>query len=216
MSDTDKGFTPPVTEELSQKTTDKANTTATQGVAKPAATPTPEKKPDEDLTFTKKEVEGTVIGLKAMTNSKGNATTDIIAERIEKHIGYLSGKVGFENKEAQNREQQSFIETVGNSLKLDFEQYVLVTDKLLEVIRENDKVFREGLAFRFMKNLGENYPLESVKAYQSYITYLTKIAFNWSARHRLHELTDPTYVIQNLDRKGKENVIRYFNMLRSS
>lgn len=214
-SENDKDYVAPVTEELSQKVTDKSNTTANQGSAKPAEQKPTEQK-SEETTFKKEQQEAQVIGLKQMVNSKGNATTDIIVERIEKHISYLSGKVAFANNDAKAREQQSFIETIGNSLKLDFDQYVLVTDELLRVIRENDKVFRDGLAFRFMVGLGANYPLESVKAYQSYITYLTKIAFNWSNRHRINELVDPTFVMQNLDRKSKENITRYFNMMRSS
>lgn len=157
-----------------------------------------------------------VIDIAKMVNAKGNVVTDIMKSRIANHVKYLRGEVGFADQEAAELEQVSFIETVGNMLKLDFPQYVIVTDYFLGVIRENPQVFSDGLAFRFTAGLNRKYPDEYIKRYQSYIELLTKIAKNWKVRYKLGKLVDPAYTISFFDRKGQENVTQYFRKVTSA
>lgn len=156
-----------------------------------------------------------VIGVNKILNAKGTVVTDIMIKRIDKHLEYLNGTVGFKDTEERDEEQVSFIETIGNSLKMDFDGYVVFTDYLLTKIRDNQKVFTDGLAFRFCADLKKGSYTEAVKNYQSYIEFLTKIAINWNVRYKLKKLVDTAYVIQPLNQKGKENVTQYFNKLAS-
>jgi hypothetical protein len=156
-----------------------------------------------------------VIGVNKILNAKGTVVTDIMIKRIDKHLEYLNGTVGFKDTEERDEEQVSFIETIGNSLKMDFDGYVVFTDYLLTKIRDNQKVFTDGLAFRFCAELKKGSYTEAVKNYQAYIEFLTKIAINWNVRYKLKKLVDTAYVIQPLNQKGKENVTQYFNKLAS-
>jgi len=156
-----------------------------------------------------------VIGVNKILNAKGTVVTDIMIKRIDKHLEFLNGTVGFKDTEERDQEQVSFIETIGNSLKMDFDGYVVFTDYLLTKIRDNQKVFTDGLAFRFCAELKKGSYTEAVKNYQAYIEFLTKIAINWNVRYKLKKLVDTAYVIQPLNQKGKENVTQYFNKLAS-
>ena len=154
-----------------------------------------------------------VIGIARMTNAKGDVTTDVMKDRITRHFEYLSGKLGFKDNKARVNEQITFIESIGNTLKLEFDQYVVVTDYLLNQIRETKSIFADGTAFRFTKDLEKEFPIEHIRSYKSYMTLLTMIANSWPRRHELNKLVDITYAIKDLNRLGKENVTLYFNKL---
>lgn len=157
--------------------------------------------------------EQAVIGITKMVNAKGNAVTDIMVSRIDKHMQYLSGKTGFNTIDQAQEEQIAFMETIANSLKLDFEAYVVVTDHLLKAVRANQKVFSDGLVFRFMVNLEKKYPAEYIRSYQAYMELLGKIGSYWTVRFKLPKLIDLASVIANLDSKAKTNITQYFRKL---
>jgi hypothetical protein len=156
-----------------------------------------------------------VIGVGKMLNAKGNLVTADMIARINRHMKYLTGEEGFNNVEERNAEQISFIETIGNSMKQDFEGYVVVTDYLLEQIRANQQVFTDGLAFRFTVGLDKGPYYDIVKSYQSYMQVLTKIAINWNVRFKLKKLIDITYAANSLQPQAKRNLTQYFNKLAS-
>ena len=156
-----------------------------------------------------RQAEG-VITISKLVNAKGTAATDVILARIEKHMKHLGGQLGFRNEEEKAREQLSFIETVGNTLRLDFPQYALVTDVLLNNIKANQSVFDKGLAFRFVASLGKNYPADHVKTYQTYMSFLAAISKNWAGRSKLGNLVDVGFVTKDFPQKAKENVTQYF------
>lgn len=159
------------------------------------------------------EADQPVVSVAKMVNAKGNIATDAIVIRINRHMEYLSGKTGFNSEKDRHDEQVNFMETVGNSLKLDFDAYVVVTDTLMTAIRANQAVFSDGMAFRFMVGLEKRYPADGIKAYKAYIELLTKIAANWTVRYKLPKLVDVTFGIALLDRVGKTNVEKYFRKL---
>lgn len=154
-----------------------------------------------------------VIGVGRMTNAKGDTTTDVIKDRITRHFEYLRGKLSFKDDATRIEEQITFIETIGNVFKLDYEQYVVVTDYLLNAVREAKEVFTDGTAFRFTKDLDKQYPIENIRQYRDYMALLTMISNNWPRRHELHKFVDPTYAIKDLNRLGKVNVTQYINQL---
>ena len=159
------------------------------------------------------EEEVLVIGVGRMTNAKGNETTDLIKNRIKRHFEYLSSKLRFKDDDERDEEQSSFIETIGNTLRLPFEQYVVVTDYLLQQIRESGGLFADGTAFRFTRVMKVKIPVEHVRNYRSYMTLLSMIANNWGRRHQLNKFIDIAYPIKDLPKAGKENVTQYFNKL---
>lgn len=195
-------YVPPITQETASSTEQVAKPSVKAERALPPAEPTLATVPD-------------VIGVSKMLNAKGTLVTASITTRIDRHMRYLVGAEGFNSVEERNQEQVSFIETIGNSMKLDFEGYAIVTDYLLGQIRENQQVFTDGLAFRFTVGLGKDYPADVVQSYQSYIELLTKIAVNWKVRYKLKKLVDITYAIKDLQPKGKVNVTQYFNKIAS-
>ena len=154
-----------------------------------------------------------VIAINKMVNAKGTVTTDIMVARIKQHMEFLSGAKRYKNKEEEVQEQVSFIETIGNSLKLDFPQFALVTDELLNAIRENKDVFQKGTQFRFTMGLDKTYPAQYIRTYQVYMTFLAMVAKNWVSRYKLDKLVDLAHVIHDFDRKGKENLTQYFRYL---
>lgn len=151
-----------------------------------------------------------------MVTGNGTAVTNIMVQRIEKHLKHLRGELGFADRAAQHAEQINFMETVGSSTGLAYPQFKLVTDTLVRAIADNKQLFRNGEAFRYTRGLANTgYPQASINRYEAYISFLTKIAVNWTTRHRLKSSTDIGIVIQDMKRVGKENVTMYFNDITS-
>jgi len=207
-------YTPPESTATS-KQTDQALAQA----AKATAADTSEKKAQAPSAGAAKEPSlnetPDVIGIGKMINAKGDLVTDVMKARIERHLKYLRSETSFKDREEATNEQVTFMETVGNMLKLDFEQYVVVTDFFLGEIRKTPEVFSESVAFRFIAGLTRQYPSEYIKNYQTYIELLSKIAKNWKVRYKLGQLMDITYAISDFDRRGKENVTQYFRKVTS-
>lgn len=199
----DDTYVPPEVDNLGEAV-ETVKETGSKGKESKAAVAPPQPKMEEDPS---------IIGIGRMVNAKGTAATALIVDRIDRHLKYLSGDQGFKDDAARIDEQTTFIESIGNTLKLPFEQYVVVTDHLLQVIRNNKGIFADGTAFRFTRNLKKDYPLEAVNQYRNYMTMLSMIASQWSRRHKLNTLVDITYLIKDLPRVGKENVTQYFNNL---
>lgn len=148
-----------------------------------------------------------------MVTPAGDVVTNIMLRRIEKHLKYLRGDLGFADIHAQRREQVDFIETIGESTSLPYEKFKVVTDALVRMVADNKDLFRSGQALRFLENLQGHYNQASINRYTDYITFLTKIAVNWTNRSRLRNQTDIAIVIKDLRQAGKENVTMYFNAL---
>jgi hypothetical protein len=152
-----------------------------------------------------------VIGTTKMTNAKGTAATAIIVERINRHMNFLIGKSAFATPAARELEQTTFIETIGNTLRLPYDQYALVTNQLLTAIKNNLDVFEKGLAYRFMAGLDKKIPKQILDIYRSYIRFLTVVASNWVGRSRLDKKIDIASVTATFPAKVmKENATRYY------
>ncbi|MNG46900.1 hypothetical protein D3C79_47640 [compost metagenome] len=203
-------WTPPVIDEVGPVTEQPVTPTPTEPTE-------PAPGPDVSLEVEKGEASldevPNVVPGPEMVADGGSAVTNIMLRRIEKHLRHLKGEVGFASIEEQRLEQVSFIETVGESTSLDFEKFKIVTDALIRMIVDNKELFRSGEALRFLKNLQGHYSQQSVNRYTDYVTFLTKIAVNWTNRARLRQQTDIATVIADLREVGKQNVTMYFNTL---
>lgn len=197
-------FTPPVSEDLSGKEQEQPKETEKKSAAESTT---------KNTSFEQKSV---TIGIKEMVDSKEKIATTIMKERIQHHMQYLNGKLKFKDDQAQIDEQVTFIETIGNSLKLDYPQFVIITNELLNQIKANKDTFTKGSPFRFMSVLNTRYSPDIIKTYQTYIIFLTRLANNWSIRYKLNELVDLSFVIKDMDRKAKENMTRFFNDMLAS
>lgn len=215
---TEESNTEVLVEDVVEDTVEVVETTYVPPVVEATVEPVVEEptvaKQEEQAPAFKQEVD--VVKPKQMVQSNSQIVTIIMLERIDKHIKHLTGKLGFNDKKEQEIEQISFMETMGNVLKLDYERFCLVTDKLIEEIRANEKVFTEGLAFRYMKGLDAKYPLSVIETYQTYITFLTRVASNWSKRHQLKNMIDINHVVADLNKTAKVNVRKYFDKLTSN
>ena len=150
-----------------------------------------------------------------MTNANGTAVTNIMILRLEKHMKHLRGELGFADNKERFNEQVSWMETVGNSVKLPYEEFKLVTDALINAIANNKELFRSGAATRFNRGLAGTYPQSSINRYEAYIYFLVTVANNWATRHRLKSSIDVGTVIEHMPHAGQQNVTRYFNSLVS-
>lgn len=153
------------------------------------------------------------VSAQDMVTANGTAVTNIMVKRLEKHLRHLRGELGFGSIKEQHEEQVTFMETVGASTTLDYDEFKLVTDALLRAIIDNKEIFKSGDALRFIHGLGGKYPQDSINRYEHYINFLTKVAVNWSSRHRLKSSTDIAIVIKDMRNAGKQNVTKYYNAL---
>ncbi|MNM18443.1 hypothetical protein D3C81_287360 [compost metagenome] len=155
-----------------------------------------------------------IIGVASLTNAKGDVVTDVLKSRIDRHLQYLKGKKSFATQKEREDEQSSFIESIGGSFQLPYEQFVVVTDYILNVVRGNPEAFAGGQVFRFTPGLDKVYPIDHIRTYKAYMSLLIMISKNWVSRYKLNKLVDVTYAIKDLPTKtAKENVTRYFNQL---
>jgi hypothetical protein len=203
-------YTPPESEDLSGEETPAVAAKSAVPAPLILANTAPKETAPAEATF---QAEPLVINVAKMVNAKGDATTDVMVARINRHVEFLAGRKRFKDKKEEQDEQISFIETIGNSMRLDFEQFAIVTDDLLTVVRANPEVFSGGLAFRYTVGLDKKYPAQAIRLYHTYIQFLSMVAKNWEARYKLNSLIDLASVITDLNRKGKENVTQYFRYL---
>jgi hypothetical protein len=203
-------YTPPESQDLSGDVAQEASAKPVAKTPDAVAKPTKEAEAPAEATF---QEEPMVIGITKMINAKGDTTTDVMVSRINRHVEFLAGRKRFKDKKEEVDEQISFIETIGNSMRLDFEQFAVVTDDLLNIIRANPEIFSGGLAFRHTVGLDRKYPVQTIRVYHTYISFLAMVAKNWESRYRLGSLIDLASVITDLNRKGKENVTQYFRYL---
>lgn len=154
-----------------------------------------------------------VIDIADLINAKGNATTAVLNARIDKHFEYITGKLSFSTDQQRVEEQSGFIHTVANSLHLDFPDYVVFADHLLNKIRENQDLFCGGRAFRFCHGIEKDIPLEHVQNYRNYMTMLSMVATNWQRRAQLSKFVDVTYLCRGLTKNGRVNVTQYIHKL---
>ena len=159
------------------------------------------------------EAPATKVAKADMVTANSSAVTNIMFRRLEKHIKHLRGELGFADLKAQNEEQVTFMETIGSSTTMEYEDYKLVTDALVRAIVDNKDIFRSGEHLRFIRGLAGKYPQASINRYEHYINFLTHVAVNWSSRHRLKSSTDIAIVIKDMRNAGKQNVTMYFNAL---
>lgn len=154
-----------------------------------------------------------VIDIADLINAKKSVTTDVLNNRIDKHFAFLTGEVAFSSDEERFEEQSGFIKTVANSLHLDFPDYVIFADYLLNKIRQNQAIFSDGTAFRFCHGIERLLPIEEVQGYRNYMTMLSMVATNWYRRAQLSKFVDVTYMSRGLSKNGKTNVTQYIHKL---
>lgn len=204
-------YQPPVTEELQPQQ-------PAQQAAAPASPEAPAAASEEAAGY---DLTPAVVESGEMVTANGSATSGVMLSRIAKHMSHLKGEKGFGTNKERWEEQASFIECVGRSLGLPYDDYVLVTGELIQQIRDNLKLFTSGDAYRFMHDLTtkypENkpvkYPKESAERYQAYISFLTTIARNYTTRHRLRTSTDVGFATKDMNSVGKQNVAKFFTQL---
>lgn len=153
------------------------------------------------------------LGIGELVNAQGDVVTDVFKARIANHMEYISGKKGFATAKDKADEQGTFIELIMNSLELDFDKYVVVTDYLLTVLRERTTDLSGAQMRRFITSVDPLYDRHKVKMYGEYMTFLTRIALNWQQRYRLSKLIDATYAAREFSEVGKRNVAHYFSKL---
>jgi 3-oxoacyl-[acyl-carrier protein] reductase len=204
-------YQPPVTEELQPQE-------PAQQAPAPTAPEAPAAASEEAAGY---DVTPALVESGEMVAANGSATSGVMLSRIAKHMSHLTGKKGFGSNKERWEEQASFIECVGRSLGLPYDDYVMVTNELIQQIRDNLKLFTSGDAYRFMHDLTtkypENkpvkYPKESADRYQAYMSFLTTIARNYTTRHRLRTSTDVGFATKDMNMVGKQNVTKFFTQL---
>lgn len=154
-----------------------------------------------------------VIAIADLVNAKKSATTDVLNARIDKHFEYITSQLSFSSDDQRIEEQSGFIQTVANSLHLEFPDYVIFADYLLNKIRENHELFADGRAFRFCHGIERSIPLENVQNYRNYMTMLSMVATNWHRRAQLSKFVDVTYLCRGLPKNGRINVTQYIHKL---
>lgn len=170
--------------------------------------------PMKEATF---ETTPDVVKAAKQVNHKGSAATALIIERVERHMDFLNSRVRLATEKARNTEQVTFIETVGEALKQDYDRFEIVADLLMDSVRENAKLFNSGLAFRFMEPLQkEGYSPEALQGYKAFFNFLITVAKNWKRRHQLQQFVDITYVIEGYPAKARENITQFYNKLASA
>lgn len=204
-------YVAPVVEQVGETTAAPAEPEAPVEPVAPAPGPAAvTEAPNDEASL---EVPSAKVPASDMTTANGTAVTNIMVKRLEKHIRHLRGELGFASTKEQHEEQVTFMETIGSSTTLPYEEFKLVTDTLLRVIVDNKELFKSGDALRFINGLAGKYPQEYINRYEHYINFLTKVAVNWSSRHRLKSSTDIAIVIKDMKNAGKQNVTKYFNAL---
>ena len=203
-------YTAPVIEEVK---VEKPAPETTDQETKPANKPTTNNTISPNIN--QKAVVPDVINIAAMVSANGNAVSDLMIKRIERHFAFLKGTKGFSTEHERVTEQVSFVETIANSVKLDFDKYALVTDYLYNQLRENPEVVTQGKIFKFLRGADRNYSSIGIERYKSYMNLLIKLATNHADRRRQFKLIDINYATKDLKEKARDNINTYFRKLVS-
>lgn len=189
-----------------------AQVTETQGdVVIPPSLEVPHETPNDEASL---EEDPAKVLVSEMVTADGTAVTTIMLRRLEKHMKFVRGTLAFRDSSERFDEQVTWIDTVGNSLNLDYPQYVLVTKAILAEILKDVDLFREGGAYRFLQSVKGKIPASAVEGYEAYFTFLTRVAANWKTRHRLRSSIDIAFPVSRIPTaKGKENLTKFFSSL---
>lgn len=159
--------------------------------------------------------DAATIKVADIINAKGTFVSDSMIARIDQHLRYLTGSIGFSKDDDRFQEQITFMETIGNSTELSIDQYCIVTDYLLKTIRENMDAFKDGAAFRFMRGLNRFYSETAQGNYKNYITMLLRIAGAYANRKNVFKQMDVETITKDMKKASRDNVSTYMRNLCS-
>lgn len=172
-------------------------------------------KPAEKTTDVINTVQVDTVSVADMINAKGSDVSETLKQRIDRHVTYLAGQRSFPSTKAEKEEQISFIETIGNSVQLNLDQYAVVTDYLIKVIRENLEHFDHGGVFKFTKGIEREYNAKAVQEFKNYMTLLVRISREYANRRQLNRMVDINTLTKGLKQKARDNINTYFRRLAS-
>lgn len=144
-----------------------------------------------------------------------NATAvfSILYEKIDRHFDYIAGRLGFRSKQEQETHQLEFIETIGVINRMKYKEHCEVTQYLLERISSDSKLFTDSTAFRYLRGLEAKMNVNTLRAYQGYMTYLFTVSANWNKRHNLKSIIDINTVVSTLPKDAKTNIVKLFEKM---
>lgn len=204
-------YVPPVQENTAPEPAVVTEPAIKEEVVTPPGLVVPREEEDDEASLI--EDPASVL-ISEMITADGTAVTTIMLRRLEKHMKFIRGTLAFRDKQELFEEQVTWIDTVGNSLNLDYPQYVLVTKAILAEMLKDVELFRDGGAYRFLQGIKGKCPANAIEGYEAYVTFLTRVAANWSTRHRLRTSVDIAFPVSRLPTaKGKENLTKFFNTL---
>lgn len=160
-------------------------------------------------------VQVDTVSVADMINAKGTDVSETLKQRIDRHLMYLAGNRSFPSHNAEKEEQISFIETIGNSVQLNLDQYAIVTDYLIKVIRENLVHFDHGAVFKFTKGIEREYNAKAVQEFKNYMTLMVRISRDYANRRQLNRMIDINTLTKGLKQKARDNINTYFRRLAS-
>lgn len=160
-------------------------------------------------------VQVDTVSVGDMINAKGTDVSATLQQRIDRHVMYLAGKRSFASHAAEKEEQISFIETIGNSVLLNLDQYAIVTDYLIKTIRENLEHFDHGGVFKFTKGIEREYNAKAVQEFKNYMTLMVRISRDYANRRQLNRMIDINTLTKGLKQKARDNINTYFRRLAS-
>lgn len=148
-----------------------------------------------------------IVKVADMLDFKGDAVSDVFKAALARYTSIILKQRSV--KDLQH-EQVSFMETVNNSLSLEFKQYAMVTDYFIEFINKNPEAFSKKKIFSLLAGVGSKYNETGKRRFTYYMTALTTLATAGVNRKRVSSMVDINTLVQSFTPKAKQNITTYF------
>lgn len=163
----------------------------------------------QQITLEKENVP-TVVLASEMVGSKSNAVTDVFVEALTRYKNVLAGNLVL-NKSQLKEEQAAFMNTVSNTMNLEFKDYVLTTDALVLLMRDNKEAFNEKRLYELFYYVQGDYSKKAAERYMRYMSALYTLSQNLRNRSRIGKMVDIVSLSSGYTTKAATNIQNYFN-----
>lgn len=154
------------------------------------------------------EEEKRPISVAEMLNYKGDAVSAVFIKTLQDYADILCGKAATMDP---RKEQSCFMNTVYETLDLDFDKFCVVTDFLVNTMIENEEAFSDINLFSLMPYVDAEFSKAQRSRFRSYILALATLARAGRNRRNISQYIDIPMLVSEFSDKAKNNINSYFN-----
>lgn len=149
-----------------------------------------------------------VVSVAELIDAESSAVSLVYKSALDRYFSIVGQKI-YPKDGKYDQEQVAFMRTLENTLKLDFDQFAIVTDYLVKRISEQPELFTQTKRFLYLKYVEKIYSQQYMSRYMGYINALVLLATNAGHGKRLLTNLDLDTLVDGYPQKAATNINSY-------